>query len=133
VTDLEWNERLATGLELIDEQHKTLFAISNDLLAAIGRNEGEAALADIFNRLKEYTRYHFKAEEALMAEMDYPHRSRHAEEHALLLARVDALWRLISNGETISARNVSFFLSDWIVSHIMEKDGAIGGYANSRP
>lgn len=128
---ITWTEVLNIGLPELDEQHKRLFAISDDLLNAIGNGHGEDALRETFDRLKEYTEEHFKAEEAYMNEIKYPDRERHADEHILLLTRVNTLWRLIQSGEIISPKGISLFISDWIVDHIMEKDAAIGKYANS--
>lgn len=131
MTQLEWTDVLAIGLPAIDKQHTRLFAISNDLLNAIAQDEGKSALKEIFDQLKDYTQYHFKAEEAYMEKIGYPELSSHAAEHALLLVRVNTLWRLLQNGELISPEGVSLFINDWIVEHIMEKDVLIGKYAKS--
>lgn len=131
MTQLEWTDVLAIGLPAIDKQHTRLFAISNDLLNAIAQDEGKSALKKIFDQLKDYTQYHFKAEEAYMEKIGYPELSSHAAEHALLLVRVNTLWRLLQNGELISPDGVSLFINDWIVEHIMEKDVRIGKYAKS--
>ena len=120
-----------TGLASIDAQHKQLFTISNDLVNAIARGEGETVLKEIFDRLKEYTEFHFKDEEAYMKEIGYPELSPHAAAHALLLVRVNTLWRLIQGGDKISPKGVSLFIADWIVDHIMEKDAHIGTFAKT--
>ena len=132
MTQLDWTDDLATGLPLVDEQHMQLFTISNDLLSAISQGEGEALLKEIFDRLKAYTEYHFKAEEAYMKKIGYPEFTPHAAEHALLLVRVNTLWRLLQDGEAISPKGVSLFLGDWIVGHIMKEDAQIGEYARSK-
>ena len=132
MTQLAWTNELTIGLPSLDEQHMQLFAISNDLLNAITRGEGEAVLKEIFDRLKAYTEYHFKEEEAYMEKIGYPELDAHAAEHALLLVRVNTLWRLLQGGESISPKGVSLFISDWIVGHIMERDAQIGKYAKSK-
>lgn len=128
----DWAIVLDIGEPVIDKQHKQLFAIANDLMAAIGRGEGEAALKDVFERLKAYTRYHFTEEEAFMERIGYPDRDAHVAEHVLLLIRVNTLWRLIENDQIITPDGVSLFINDWIVEHIMHKDALIGEYARAR-
>jgi hemerythrin-like metal-binding protein len=108
----DWSDVLNIGLPILDEQHKQLFK-------------------DIFDRLKAYTKYHFKEEEAYMKRIGYPKTEEHSAEHVLLLMRVNTLWRLIENGEIISPKGVSLFVSDWIVEHIMDKDGQIGQFAKA--
>lgn len=123
---------LNIGLPILDEQHKRLFAIFDDLLAAIVEGQGEEILKDIFDRLKAYTEEHFRDEEAYMKEIGFPDLEAHADEHILLLTRVNTMWRLIKGGETISPKSVSLFVSEWISDHILQKDVAIGEYARSR-
>jgi hemerythrin-like metal-binding protein len=127
----DWADVLGIGLPILDEQHKQLFAVADDLLNAIARGEGEAALKDTFERLKAYTRYHFKEEEAYMTRIGYPGESEHTAEHVLLLIRVNTLWRLIESGQIVSPRGISLFVNDWIVEHIMHKDAMIGEYARA--
>ncbi|MFH1913313.1 MAG: hemerythrin family protein [Pseudomonadota bacterium] len=128
----DWAIVLDIGDPVIDEQHKHLFAIANDLMAATGRGEGEDMLKNIFERLKAYTRYHFEEEEAFMERIGYPDRDAHVAEHVLLLIRVNTLWRLIEHGEIITPNGISLFVNDWIVEHIMHKDALIGEYARAR-
>lgn len=132
MTYLDWTDALDLGLPLLDEQHKQLFAISNDLLDAIARGEGQDILKDIFDRLKEYTQYHFKEEEAYMKKIGYNDFDAHAAEHALLLVRVNTLWRMIKSGEHISPQGASLFLSDWITEHILHRDALIGRFAKDK-
>jgi hemerythrin len=128
----DWADVLDIGDPLLDEQHKQLFAIADDLMKAIARGEGEAVLKSVFERLLAYTQYHFKEEESHMERIGYPDRDAHTAEHVLLMMRVRTLWRLIQNGEIITPQGVSVFVNDWIVDHIMHKDGLIGEYARAR-
>jgi hemerythrin-like metal-binding protein len=128
----DWADVLDIGDPLLDEQHKQLFAIADDLMNAIARGEGEAALKSVFERLLAYTQYHFKEEEMHMERIGYPDRDVHTAEHVLLMMRVRTLWRLIQNGEIITPQGVSVFINDWIVEHIMHKDELIGEYARAR-
>jgi len=129
---LNWTDVLDIGLPLIDDQHKELFAISNDLLDAIARKEGEAALVDIFKRLREYTEYHFKEEEAYMRSLGYPNMEQHAKEHSKLIVNVNKLRKKIANGDDVSPEMGAEFISNWIIDHIMHSDSKIGTYAKSK-
>jgi len=131
MTNIQWNDELDVGQPLIDEQHRNLFAIANDLIDAINAGKGEATLEAIFIRLREYTEYHFKAEEKYMKEIEYPKLGAHAAQHAILLLRVGTLQNMIRNGESISPEGVSIFMRDWITQHIMEEDADIGEFAQS--
>lgn len=126
---LKWNPALNIGLLELDEQHKILFNIANDLIAAIERDEGEAVLKETFNRLKIYTETHFSAEEAYMKKLKYPGLEVHQKEHADLLDRTNTLWKMLKEGQTVTPESVSRFIMGWIVDHIMDTDKAVGDFA----
>lgn len=129
---LDWTDVLDIGLPILDEQHKELFAISNDLLNAIAQGEGETALIGIFERLKKYTEYHFREEEAYMRSLGYPDLEQHAKAHSQLMVRVNQLRKMLSSGQALSPEIGAEFISDWIIDHIMHSDAKIGVYAKSK-
>ncbi|MBQ1657740.1 MAG: hemerythrin domain-containing protein, partial [Rhodocyclaceae bacterium] len=62
---LQWNEVLATGIEEIDDQHKRLLEILNQLRVAAERRERKEATAEVLQQMLDYTIYHFDYEEKL--------------------------------------------------------------------
>lgn len=129
---IDWTDVLDIGLPTINDQHKEMFAISNDLLEAIARGEGKNALVDAFDRLKKYTEYHFKEEEAYMRSVGYPDMDQHAKEHSELLISVNRLRKRLASGEDVSPEEGADFISDWIINHIMHSDSKIGIHAKSK-
>jgi len=128
---IEWTEDLSVGLPKIDDQHKQLISIYNDMFSAIDRNEGDEALDDIFRRLKAYTESHFKDEETYMQSIGYPNLGEHASEHVLLLVRVQMMWNLSQNDEIIQPDGVAHFLREWISEHVSTSDKQIGEFARA--
>ena len=129
VYQIQWTEDMTVGLPRIDDQHKQLISISNILIAATAQGEGKEALVDVYERLKEYTQFHFKDEEAYMEELGYPDLEKHKAEHALLYMRVQTLRRMIDNDKTITPEGTSLFLSNWICEHLIGSDTRIGIFA----
>ena len=72
-TDLiEWSDEFSVGIQEIDEQHKVLVGLLNQLHQAIREHHGRATSREILGRLAEYTRTHFLLEESLMRLTHYP-------------------------------------------------------------
>ena len=115
----EWTPALSTGVAQIDEQHKALFQWLAELNSAAS-DQRTLFGAYAITRLKNYTRDHFAAEEALMKAAGYPKLEEHAAEHAAFRARLAEL-HLKSIGEDISTDTVRF-LTDWMVNHIRRTD-----------
>ena len=62
---LEWNDALATGIKKIDQQHKHLLEIINQVSAAIEHGDSDAA-GMALQHMRDYTVYHFSFEEKLL-------------------------------------------------------------------
>lgn len=119
---MEWNEKYATGIQEIDDQHKELFMLTSRLQAAIKVGKGESIIAKTFTELIDYTRYHFAAEENEMERAVYPEAASHRQLHLTLVSNIrDALLR-IRNGQSYNPIEMLRFLNSWLIEHILEKD-----------
>ena len=61
-----WSDDFSINIQEIDEQHKVLVDLLNQLHVAIREHHGKTTSREILNRLAEYTRTHFLLEESLM-------------------------------------------------------------------
>lgn len=115
----KWTKTLATGDEVLDEQHKGLFHCLDELQTATAENRTLLAVYTM-TRLKHYVREHFDTEEAVMKKCQYPKLAEHIVEHAKFRAKVADLQSrsivLDVSGETVE------FLTDWLVNHIAKSD-----------
>lgn len=119
---MEWNDKYATGIQEVDDQHKMLFMMTSRLQNAIKIRKGETIIAKTFTELIDYTKYHFAAEEHEMDKADYPDAAIHRQFHHKLVSGIrDALLR-IRNGESYNPIELLRFLNTWLVDHILEKD-----------
>lgn len=116
---IEWTPALSTGVAQLDEQHKALFQWLAELNTAAS-DERTLFGAYAITRLKNYTREHFAAEEALMKAAGYPRLAQHIAEHQSFRDRLAEL-HLKSIGQDISTDTVQF-LTDWMINHITRTD-----------
>ena len=63
-----WNENFNTGITLIDEQHKMLVQLLNQLASHVAFQADIPTLSAIFDQLADYAVYHFQAEEMIWHE-----------------------------------------------------------------
>ena len=64
---LIWSNDLSVGLDSIDEQHKVLVSLINELHSAMKARRSHSELLDVIDNLKNYTVTHFGYEEELFA------------------------------------------------------------------
>jgi hemerythrin len=120
---IEWSDEFSVGIQEIDEQHKILVQILNELNTAIEERRGKEVRNKIMDRLVEYTRTHFTVEESLMRILGYPKYEQHKSEHEKLLSQTTDFISKI-NRESVSTYELLFFLRSWLINHIMGSDKA---------
>jgi len=67
-----WHERYATGIPMIDDQHKELFRAINELHDSFQEARPLEVIRPLMNFLLTYTISHFRTEESFMQEQGYP-------------------------------------------------------------
>jgi len=125
---LMWTEKLSVGVKVLDEDHKKMIHMVNELHGAIqaadamgqmDRQEIEIAL----HRLQNYTHYHFAREEALLSKTGYANLEDHKQKHqALLDALMEMSARFIGSTDPVAATELMQFMYDWLTHHVNVTD-----------
>lgn len=125
----EWTPDLETGNEAIDGQHRSLFALANELQDAIDR-EGPACdvVVDFVWQLADYVVQHFADEQDLMAEADYPELPVHRSLHDQLTGETMRITARMMNDEPVSATELAPLVTRWLREHIGAADKRFAAY-----
>lgn len=120
---ITWNSDLETGIKLVDDDHKVLVSLLNQVSDSIADHEERATLGSVLNSLAEYTHYHFSREERLLEAAGYSDLAGHRALHRKLAAEVEAIClHYAESPETVRAQDVRSFLRTWLVEHIQSSD-----------
>lgn len=118
-----WSEQLSVGVVSIDEQHKKLVSLLNQLHDGMLSGKGRDALGAVLKGLIDYTRTHFKYEEDLFARTGYPDAASHKRDHTDLVQRViEIQQKYNTSGPSALTIPVMNFLKDWLTNHIQGSD-----------
>ncbi len=128
-----WDQqKMGTGIEVVDRDHKTLFAIMNRCLQLSKQDpEYEEKESLILTELVDYTHGHFKREEIIMQACGYPSLRNHKKTHQFLLKQVDRKCADFNAGR-LSSNDLSQFLGDWLIEHIYHLDQGISVYTKGK-
>lgn len=129
---LVWSSVYEIGVEAIDNQHKHMIELSNRLYEALTELRGEAALAALFDELREHVAVHFASEEEYMASIGYPHLEEQRQQHEELERRTLELAEAHRQGRRHLSPEVMHFLRDWITEHLLHYDRRIGEYVREQ-
>jgi hemerythrin-like metal-binding protein len=108
--------------EEIERQHETMIALMKDLGERASAGASRAVLADLLQRLSDYTVLHFQAEEAYMAATSYPKLDTHRLIHRDLLIRLREHIRGFETGNGRIGHPLTSFLKYWLAAHINSVD-----------
>ncbi len=124
---LEWTDNLSVGVPSIDEQHKVLIRLLNELFDATQAGRGRTVLGKVLKELADYTVYHFQYEETLFAQTGYGAAPDHLKEHHDMVRLVQALRQKHEDGASeILSEELLRFLRRWLEIHIMGSDQKYG-------
>jgi hemerythrin len=123
-----WREALSVGDPTIDNQHKNLIQIINDLANSRGAEPETMRLLQEHSlaMLKQYTIEHFSDEEVVMLKIGYPSVKEHRAEHMELIRKYKEVEKNIDT--TLFMMDLMRFLSEWLEKHILVDDMAYKPY-----
>lgn len=128
---IHWNDAMSVNVGVIDDQHKQLIAMINQLNDAMLLGKGNEVLGKIISSLVAYTVTHFKLEETYFAQFKYPGTQEHMEEHASFVKKAMQLKEDFEKKKLSITIDVMDFLSDWLKNHIMGTDKKYSGFFNA--
>lgn len=135
---MEWDDdRFATGVAEMDEQHQNLFSLVNDLHEAMSEGKADDEVGRILGELQEYAEYHFADEEGFMKDCGYSHDCSecffdHKGAHREFEAEVNELVEQHEAGQPVTFDTMNF-IKNWLTGHIAgtNQDQDYGEYYNS--
>lgn len=119
---LVWDEKYSVGVVLLDNQHKRMFEVINELLDSINNNSTEEHLSHIIESLIEYKKFHFETEENYFKEFNYDGAEEHILKHKEFNSKLTALKEKYPNPTVDFAFDLVDFLEDWLIEHLMVVD-----------
>lgn len=127
---VEWSRNLETGIPLMDEDHRHLVSLYNDILLS-AKDARQSLMEERLMGLATYMEAHFSREEGLMAGCPPELVAAHRREHQQLLAELSCQieeWQ----ERHISAAFLVRFLYQWLLRHIVVEDMAFAKMISGR-
>lgn len=129
---LTWNDSYSVKVKQLDEQHKKLIDLINQLYDAMKVGKGSEVIGPVLKSLITYTQTHFSTEEQLMKLHGYPDYDTHKNEHNQLVAQVSEIKKGMDAGKMPLTQNIMNFLRDWLIKHIQGDDKKYGPFLNNK-
>lgn len=119
---IPWDEKYSVKIKSIDDQHKKLFGMVNELHDSMLHGKSKEVMGKVLAELVKYTASHFAVEEEYMKKFVYTGYDAHKKEHDDLAKQATDVLNNFTSGKTVLSMAVMDFLKDWLYKHILKTD-----------
>ena len=129
---IQWEPELSVGIAEIDQQHKKLIEMINDLNDAMIQGKEREILYEVIRGLIAYTKLHFGTEEKYFDQYEYDDREAHKARHKEFIQKVAQFRDDFIRGEMNTPAELMNFLNRWWLEHIKGIDKKYTAFFNSK-
>jgi len=124
---ITWMDEYALGIEEVDEDHRALIKLINDLHAALDAGSGDEDVVRFLTEVHARVAAHFAAEERIMRRSGYIEYDAHKGDHSRLLDEI--LDMIDGYGEVYSLAPdlLGTRLENWFMVHFRTHDARLHG------
>jgi len=121
---ITWSDTFSCGIKLIDNQHKSLVNLVNEMFNHVSGDEEQER--EYFKRViieaVKYIKSHFATEEKIMIATKFSGYSNHKRAHDQFIATVASHISNFTAKKRFSLYSFTNFLKNWVLSHIAVMD-----------
>lgn len=119
---MTWTDELSVEIGEIDEQHKKLVNMINDLSYAMSKGKGKDVIEAILSGLTDYTVEHFANEENYFKRFGYTGFLKHKREHNDFVDKITQFQNDYKIEKVMLSLEIMKFLKEWLQDHIKGSD-----------
>ena len=121
-----WSSTYSVGIKVIDDQHKELLNLVNDMYNHVNNDDEEAErtyFLSVIRHIVDYIKIHFATEEKIMKGTKFQGYAGHKRVHDTFILNVVDIIKKYDEGKRVSLIYFTNFIKDWILTHmaIMDK------------
>ncbi len=130
----KWTADLTVGVDTMDEQHKELFKLINELHDCLTAECEKSETFKAIEFLENYINDHFKMEQAYMEKHSYPAISEHLAQHTSFITDLKEFRKQLEAG--LEPVHFSKIITNWLVywwrHHISNTDKQLGKFLKDK-
>jgi len=119
---IEWKNEYSVGVKEIDEQHKIIIKLINELHSVITGEKDKKELEHILEQLANYGSYHLANEEKYFDKFNYAEADEHKAIHQQYRNTILTFQEKFKVNKIKTIFEAIDFLEDWWIGHINNID-----------
>lgn len=128
---LDWTPEKELNIQIIDEQHKRIHDLVNELYVSLGSATSKKLLGK-FNEIIISLKEHLVTEEELMQKFRFPGYISHKLEHDRFYNKMAGIQSDIESGDTEITLELLGTLRNWLNNHLEINDKKCGEFLYER-
>lgn len=128
---MTWSSKYSVGVEKLDNQHKALMTVLNELHAASMRGKAQEVASRLIDQIVGIATEHFAAEESLMESIRFPGLAEHRAKHVELAVKIAEFAARHKKGDTTVYTQLLYFMRDWQNNHMSTVDSEYSSWLAS--
>lgn len=130
---IKWSDDISTGIEFLDDEHKTLLALLNAFHDSVQMEKRNLSVSRLLDELITHTVTHFSHEEEYMRATNYPSFHDHQDEHDRIRHQLMTFHDRANEKMTSELmQEILVFLKCWFLVHMMACDRAYGPHLRAK-
>ena len=121
-----WSPTYSVGIKLVDDQHKGLLDLINDMFNHVVGSEKQEReyFREVIHKTVDYVKIHFATEERIMIATKFPGYQEHKRAHDVFVLKVIDTINDFDKGHEVkfSLSSTTRFLKEWVLTHIAIMD-----------
>lgn len=119
---VEWDDSLSVGIDAIDEQHRYLIDLINDLFEVVSNKHDSGVVARLIKAAITYAKVHFQAEEKMMQHYGYGEMHLQVQQHQAFEAKAYEFYKELHVNPLTVQFDALTYLRNWLIHHIRAED-----------
>jgi hemerythrin len=116
-----WNETYQVDVEILDQQHRVIFAYLQKISSAVAGGADEVTILSLIENFDIFCKVHFFDEERVMDNARFPSVDLHRKQHDIFVTHLELFKAAYSPPKMIMKDEFSV-IADWFVRHVMTYD-----------
>jgi hemerythrin len=119
---MTWTNKYSVGVQTLDDQHKALLRVLNELHAASMKGKAREVAGPLICQIVSLANEHFSTEEGLMESTKFAGLPEHRAKHQELKEKIAEFVARHEKGDTTMYTQLLYFMRDWLTNHMLTVD-----------
>ncbi len=119
---VEFTQPMETGIDEMDEQHKRIIDMANDIYKAFETNQNQKQIKELLRTFVDYSAWHFSNEERYFVEFEFENQEIHKKSHNTFTSKVQDFVKKFERGRVQAYHDIMIFVKNWLETHFTTED-----------